>query len=81
MSDRCICLTAGLTILNNEVSSAIIPEGIQCTFFQSMACFTNRSAEADEVGVSGSVSNFTSLTGTAGQNFNDLTSSFVCSPA
>ena len=33
-SDTCINFTGGLTFLNKEVSSAVIPDGFVCTFFE-----------------------------------------------
>ena len=33
-SDSCIDLTGGLSILNEQISSAVIPEGFVCTFFE-----------------------------------------------
>ncbi|KDR73354.1 hypothetical protein GALMADRAFT_72951, partial [Galerina marginata CBS 339.88] len=80
MDQKCICFTGGLTILNKEVSSAIIPQGIACTFFEAFSCFSSAPQLSDEVVVNGSTSDFASLLGISGtQNFTDLSSSFVCS--
>ena len=32
--DQCVSLTGGLSILNKEISSAVIPGGFICTFFE-----------------------------------------------
>ncbi|KAK7436430.1 hypothetical protein VKT23_019142 [Stygiomarasmius scandens] len=83
VSDQCVSLTGGLTILNKEISSAIIPNGFLCTLFASFGCATANAANShDEIGlVGGSYPNFFVLTGISGtQDFNDMTSSFSCSP-
>ncbi|KAK7435116.1 hypothetical protein VKT23_019809 [Stygiomarasmius scandens] len=83
VSDSCTSFTGGLTILNKELSSAIIPGGFICTLFAQSGCTTASSQDSrDEVAlVGGSYPNFSVLNGIAGlQNFNDVPSSFVCSP-
>ncbi|THU83833.1 hypothetical protein K435DRAFT_843894 [Dendrothele bispora CBS 962.96] len=83
VSDQCVNLTGGLTTLNEEVSSAVIPDGFICTMFNQFGCTTSSSADSrDEIGlVGGRYPNFKTITGIAGtQNFNDMTSSFSCSP-
>ena len=39
VSDTCVNFTGGLTTLNEEVGSAIIPAGFICTFFKSLPLF------------------------------------------
>ncbi|THU83839.1 hypothetical protein K435DRAFT_784047 [Dendrothele bispora CBS 962.96] len=84
VSDTCINLTGGLTTLNEEVSSAVVPAGFICTFFDAFGCTTSDPANSDkdEVGlVGGSYPSFGSLSGINGAlNFNDKSSSFSCSP-
>ena len=36
VSDECTDLTGGLSILNKEISAAVIPDGFICTFFESV---------------------------------------------
>ncbi|THU77762.1 hypothetical protein K435DRAFT_738219 [Dendrothele bispora CBS 962.96] len=83
VSDSCTSFTGGLTTLNEEVSSAVIPAGFICTLFNQFGCTTSSAADSrDEVGlVGGSYPNFGSVVGIAGvQNFNDMASSISCSP-
>ncbi|KAJ6603456.1 hypothetical protein DFH09DRAFT_1068614 [Mycena vulgaris] len=38
LSNNCANLTGGFTFLNKEISSAEVPSGIVCTFFQDFGC-------------------------------------------
>ncbi|KAK7435113.1 hypothetical protein VKT23_019806 [Stygiomarasmius scandens] len=83
VSDSCTNFTGGLTVLNKELSSAVIPGGFICTLFTDFGCSTASSQDSrDEAAlVGGSYPNFSQLNGIAGiQNFNDVPSSFSCSP-
>ncbi|KAJ7611216.1 hypothetical protein FB45DRAFT_1119815 [Roridomyces roridus] len=85
VSDACVNLVGGLTFLNKEISSAIIPGGLVCTFFQDFGCFTvglgNNNNQDAAVVLGEGTWNFGYLLGLSGsQNFNDMTSSFSCSP-
>ncbi|KAJ6470523.1 hypothetical protein C8R45DRAFT_1104930 [Mycena sanguinolenta] len=70
VSSACVDLTGGLAGFNEEISLAIIPDGFICTFFEAFAC----SSTANEVILQGGTTNFDDI------HFNDLTSSFTCSP-
>ncbi|KAK7435117.1 hypothetical protein VKT23_019810 [Stygiomarasmius scandens] len=81
----CVNLVGGLTVLNNEISSAVVPARINCTLFSAFGCLTVNSADSGAVGQitlpSGSYPNFFEITvdGEPGSvAFNDETSSFVC---
>ncbi|KAF7360622.1 HET domain-containing protein [Mycena venus] len=84
VSDSCINLTGGLSFLNKEISTAVIPGGFICTFFQDFGCTATGTGNAgadSSVFLSQGTWNFFSVPGLSGpQNFNDLTSSFSCSP-
>ncbi|KAJ6593087.1 hypothetical protein B0H19DRAFT_1055732 [Mycena capillaripes] len=84
VSDSCVNLTGGFTILNKEISSAVVPGGMICTFFEDFGCFAsgdgNASPDGEVLLLQGTWS-FFSVPGLSGpMNFNDLTSSFSCSP-
>ncbi|KAJ6557553.1 hypothetical protein B0H19DRAFT_1261165 [Mycena capillaripes] len=84
VSDNCVNLTGGLSFLNKEISTATIPGGFICTFFQDFACtatgVVNAGTDSEIVLQQGSW-DFRSVPGLSGTtNFNDLTSSFTCSP-
>ncbi|KAJ7897683.1 hypothetical protein B0H14DRAFT_2676519 [Mycena olivaceomarginata] len=71
VSDTCVNLTGGLSFLNKEISTATVPGGFVCTFFQTDS----------QVFLTQGTWNFFSVPGLSGiTNFNDLTSSFSCSP-
>ncbi|KAF9441579.1 hypothetical protein P691DRAFT_791116 [Macrolepiota fuliginosa MF-IS2] len=80
-SPSCISFTQGLSFLNKEVSSAVVPGGFVCTFFEQSGCLSAQGG-ADAVVLQGGSWNFiTGVSGTASTvNFNDLSSSFICSP-
>ncbi|KJA28546.1 hypothetical protein HYPSUDRAFT_33971 [Hypholoma sublateritium FD-334 SS-4] len=79
-SGSCINLDGGLVFFNKEISTAIIPYGTQCTFFEDFGCFSEQGA-ADSVSLAGGTWNFSHVPGAAEitVDFNDLTSSFNCS--
>ncbi|THU83832.1 hypothetical protein K435DRAFT_870892 [Dendrothele bispora CBS 962.96] len=83
VSDECVNLTGGLTTLNKELSSAVIPGGFICTFFTNFGCTTASAQDSrDELGLSGgSYPHFSEVVGIAGTvNFEDVPSSYSCSP-
>ncbi|KAF7360619.1 hypothetical protein MVEN_00793600 [Mycena venus] len=84
VSDDCIDLTGGLSFLNKEISNAVVPGGFICTFFQDFGCIASGTGNAgadSEVVLSEGTWDFFSVPGLSGtENFNDLTSSFSCSP-
>ncbi|PPQ97339.1 hypothetical protein CVT26_006573 [Gymnopilus dilepis] len=70
----------GLAFLNKEVSSAVIPDGFVCTFFEQFGC-ESALRGGDTTVLTGGTWTFTSVPGLATNvNFNDLASSFQCSP-
>ncbi|KAK7435118.1 hypothetical protein VKT23_019811 [Stygiomarasmius scandens] len=83
VSDACVDLTGGMAVLNKELSSARIPAGFVCTFFTQSGCTTITTADSrDELGLAGgSYPAFSMAIGIAGpQNFEDIPSSYSCSP-
>ncbi|KAF7350855.1 hypothetical protein MSAN_01647600 [Mycena sanguinolenta] len=84
ISDSCINFTGGFSFLNKEISAAVVPNGFICTFFQDFGCIASGTGNAgtdSEVILQGGTWNFFAVPGLSGtENFNDLTSSFVCSP-
>ncbi|KAJ7478459.1 hypothetical protein FB451DRAFT_1365968 [Mycena latifolia] len=84
VSDSCLNLTGGLSFLNKEISTAQIPGGFICTFFQDFGCtatgVVNAGTDSEVVLQQGSwnLMKAPGLSGTT--NFNDLTSSISCSP-
>ncbi|KAJ6529805.1 hypothetical protein B0H19DRAFT_1274193 [Mycena capillaripes] len=84
VSDSCVNLTGGLSFLNKEITTAVIPGGFICTFFQDFGCIATGTGNAptnSEVVLQQGTWNFFSVPGLSGTtNFNDLTSSFTCSP-
>ncbi|KAF9550752.1 hypothetical protein CPC08DRAFT_715210 [Agrocybe pediades] len=80
-SDSCINFTGGLSFLNKESTSAVIPNGFICSFFSQFGCLSSQGG-ADQVVLSGGTWSFFDVPGTASAvvNFNDLASSFICSP-
>ncbi|KAF7369533.1 HET domain-containing protein [Mycena venus] len=84
VSDECIDLTGGLSFLNKEISTADVPGGFICTFFQDFGCVAsgvvNAGTDSEIVLQEGSW-HLTSVPGLSGTtNFEDLTSSISCSP-
>ncbi|KAJ6470430.1 hypothetical protein C8R45DRAFT_1015599 [Mycena sanguinolenta] len=84
VSDSCVDLTGGLSFLNKEISNALVPGGFICTFFEDFACIssgTGNSGTNSEVVLQGGSWDFFDVPGLSGtEDFNDLTSSFSCSP-
>ncbi|KAJ7478477.1 hypothetical protein FB451DRAFT_1242101 [Mycena latifolia] len=84
VSDSCLNLTGGLSFLNKEITTAQIPGGFICTFFQDFGCtatgVVNAGTDSEVVLQQGSW-DLTSVPGLSGTtNFQDLTSSISCSP-
>ncbi|KAJ7135542.1 hypothetical protein C8R44DRAFT_952016 [Mycena epipterygia] len=84
ISDDCLNLTGGLTFLDKEISTAQIPGGFICTFFQDFGCTAtgvhNAPTDSEVVLQQGSW-NLEVAPGVGGTtNFEDLTSSISCSP-
>ncbi|KAJ7704246.1 hypothetical protein B0H14DRAFT_3903635 [Mycena olivaceomarginata] len=79
-----INLTGGLSFLNKEISTAVVPGGMICTFFQDFGCTASGVVNAgtdSQVFLGQGTWNFFAVPGLSGTtNFNDLTSSFTCSP-
>ncbi|KAF7344323.1 hypothetical protein MSAN_01913200 [Mycena sanguinolenta] len=84
VSDDCVNLTGGFSFLNKEITTAVVPNGFICTFFQNFGCIASGTGNAgtdSEVILQGGTWNFFAVPGLSGtEDFNDLTSSFVCSP-
>ncbi|KAJ7797011.1 hypothetical protein B0H14DRAFT_3887300 [Mycena olivaceomarginata] len=84
VSDNCINLTGGLSFLNKKISTAVVPGVMICTFFQDFGCTASgvHNAGTDsQVFLGQGTWNFFAVPGLSGTtNFNDLTSSFTCSP-
>ncbi|KJA28545.1 hypothetical protein HYPSUDRAFT_33970 [Hypholoma sublateritium FD-334 SS-4] len=80
-SDDCNDLDGGLVFLNKEITSAVIPGGLVCTFFESFGCISQQGG-GDDVVLTAGTWDFFEVPGTssASVDFNDLTSSFSCSP-
>ncbi|KAJ7869421.1 hypothetical protein B0H13DRAFT_1896662 [Mycena leptocephala] len=72
-TDNCVPLLGNFGFLDKQISWVQIPNGFICTFFQDSGCIGGGINE--EVVLQGGTYD---LTGPA--NFNDLTSSFACSP-
>ncbi|KAF7340870.1 hypothetical protein MSAN_02116500 [Mycena sanguinolenta] len=84
VSDECVDLNGGLSFLNKEISNALVPDGFICTFFEDFGCIasgTGNSGSDSEVILQGGSWDFFEVPGLSGtEDFNDLTSSFTCSP-
>ncbi|KDR76688.1 hypothetical protein GALMADRAFT_36080, partial [Galerina marginata CBS 339.88] len=79
-SDSCINFTGGLSFLDKEVSSAVIPPGFVCTFLSDFGCLSAQGG-GGQVVLQGGTWNFASVPGTSSTvNFNDKSSSFICTP-
>ncbi|KAJ7585989.1 hypothetical protein C8J56DRAFT_889555 [Mycena floridula] len=80
VSASCINLTGGLTFLDKEISSASVPAGF-LTISRDFGCLNGGVNHHDVAVLTGGTWNLAKVQGIAGtQNFNDLTSSFSCSP-
>ncbi|KAF8133512.1 hypothetical protein K438DRAFT_1998140 [Mycena galopus ATCC 62051] len=81
VSDSCINFVGGLTFFNKEVSSAEVPGGFVCSFFENFGCLSEGGETLDVVLLTGGSWNLQTAQGISGtQNFEDLTSSLSCSP-
>ncbi|KAJ7342553.1 hypothetical protein DFH08DRAFT_240904 [Mycena albidolilacea] len=84
VSETCVNLTGGLSFLNKQISTAIIPAGFVCQFFQRFNCNASpvKGSTDSEIVLTAGTWNFFNVPGLSGRstNFNDLTSSFTCSP-
>ncbi|KAJ7804300.1 hypothetical protein B0H14DRAFT_2884931 [Mycena olivaceomarginata] len=84
VSDICVNLTGGLSFLNKEISTATVPGGFVCTFFQDFGCTASGVVNAgtdSQVFLTAGTWHMSNVPGLSGRtNFNDLTSSFTCSP-
>ncbi|KAJ7766272.1 hypothetical protein B0H14DRAFT_3592631 [Mycena olivaceomarginata] len=84
VSDACVNLIGGLTFLNKEISTAVVPGGLVCTFFQDLGCTASGVVNAgtdSQVFLTQGTWDLREAPGLSGiTNFNDLTSSFSCSP-
>ncbi|KAJ3717217.1 hypothetical protein DFJ43DRAFT_1099954 [Lentinula guzmanii] len=79
VSDECMNLTGGLSFLNKEISNVVVPDGFVCSFFSDFGCLGEQNI--DEVVLTGGNWDMSDVPGIASTvNFNDLTSSFSCSP-
>ncbi|KAJ7915104.1 hypothetical protein B0H13DRAFT_413622, partial [Mycena leptocephala] len=77
VSDACINFIGGLTFFNKEVSSAKVPGGFVCTFFEDFGCSTDDGVAL----LTGGSWDMKEVEGLAGiENFDDSTSSLSCSP-
>ncbi|PPR03486.1 hypothetical protein CVT26_007892 [Gymnopilus dilepis] len=78
-SDSCINFTGGLSFLNKEVTTAEIPDGFVCTFFEQFGCESTQGGK-DTTVLQGGTWDFFEVPGPAGTvDFNDLSSYFLCS--
>ncbi|KAJ7431188.1 hypothetical protein B0H11DRAFT_2210464 [Mycena galericulata] len=91
VSDDCVNLTGGLSFLNDEITTTEVPGGFVCTFFQAFGCTTGTgnpgictaagTGNVGQVVLQGGTWNMSVAPGLSGPvDFNDLTSSFSCSP-
>ncbi|KAJ7738900.1 hypothetical protein B0H14DRAFT_2991405 [Mycena olivaceomarginata] len=84
VSDTCVNLTGGLSFLNKEISTVTVPGGFVCTFFQDFGCTASGVVNAgtdSQVFLTAGTWHMNNVPGLSGRtNFNDLTSSFTCSP-
>ncbi|KAF8205343.1 hypothetical protein K438DRAFT_1818963 [Mycena galopus ATCC 62051] len=84
VSGDCQDLDGGLSFLDKEITTAVVPGGFVCTFFEDFGCTssgTGNSGTDSEVVLQGGTWNMLDVPGLSGpEDFNDLTSSFSCSP-
>ncbi|KAF8868257.1 hypothetical protein CPB84DRAFT_1858232 [Gymnopilus junonius] len=79
-ADDCVNFTGGLGFLNKEVTTAVLPDGFVCTFFENFGCESAQGGH-DAVVLQGGTWSFFDVPGVDGPvDFNDLSSSFNCSP-
>ncbi|KAJ3727428.1 hypothetical protein C8R42DRAFT_707212 [Lentinula raphanica] len=80
VSDECTDFTGGLSFLNKEVSNVQVPDGFVCSFYEDFGCLSSPQAQTVVV-LTGGTWNMTHVPGIVKtQDFNDLASSFSCSP-
>ncbi|KAJ7279391.1 hypothetical protein C8J57DRAFT_1502050 [Mycena rebaudengoi] len=82
-SAACQSFNGRLSFLNNTVSTAKIPLGFVCTFFDAEECTSKADSKADSdvVLLDGGTWDFSSVPGISGTvDFTDRASSFTCSP-
>ncbi|KAF8825754.1 hypothetical protein HHX47_DHR6000012 [Lentinula edodes] len=80
VSDDCTDLTGGLSFLNKEISNVEVPAGFVCSFYEEFGCLGSQNAH-NVVVLTGGTWNMESVPGIAStQDFNDMASSFTCSP-
>ncbi|KAJ7588627.1 hypothetical protein C8J56DRAFT_1025910 [Mycena floridula] len=81
VSDSCLNLKGGLSFLNKAISTAEVPTGFVCIFFEDFDCHSSGVKTHDVAVLTEGTWNMFHVQGAAGtQNFNDLTSSINCSP-
>ncbi|KAF8205297.1 hypothetical protein K438DRAFT_1964374 [Mycena galopus ATCC 62051] len=84
VSSDCRNLAGRLSFLNKEISTAVVPDGLVCTFFQDFNCTASGTGNAgtdSEVVLQGGTWDLSEAPGLSGsEDFSDLTSSFACSP-
>ncbi|KIK54476.1 hypothetical protein GYMLUDRAFT_77018 [Collybiopsis luxurians FD-317 M1] len=77
---NCTNLTGGLSFLNKEISTVQVPGGFICSFYEDFGCLGDQNSD-DVVVLTGGTWSMSNVQGVQGPlNFNDLTSSFICSP-
>ncbi|KAJ3721138.1 hypothetical protein F5878DRAFT_582842 [Lentinula raphanica] len=80
VSDECTDFTGGLSFLNKEVTIVEVPDGFVCTFYEAFGCFGTQNTQ-DAVVLTSGTWDMSSVPGIASTvNFNDMASSFTCSP-
>ncbi|KAJ3721375.1 hypothetical protein DFJ43DRAFT_1158717 [Lentinula guzmanii] len=80
VSDDCTDLTGGLSFLNKEITVVTVPDGFVCSFYSEFGCLGSQNAH-NVVVLTGGTWDMSSVPGIAStQDFNDMTSSFTCSP-
>ncbi|KAJ7866524.1 hypothetical protein B0H13DRAFT_2352474 [Mycena leptocephala] len=78
-TDNCVPLLGNLGFLNKQLSWVQVPNGFICTLFQDSGCIGEGINE--NVVLQSGTWDLTNVPGHAGSiSFNDLTSSFSCSP-
>ncbi|KAJ7860767.1 hypothetical protein B0H13DRAFT_1900867 [Mycena leptocephala] len=76
---NCVPLLGNLGFLDKQLSWVQVPDGFICTLFQDSGCIDGGKNE--EVVLQDGTRDLTNAPGLTGPtNFNDLTSSFSCSP-
>ncbi|KAJ7738902.1 hypothetical protein B0H14DRAFT_2407826 [Mycena olivaceomarginata] len=78
VSDTCVNLTGGLSFLNKKISTATVANGFVCTCTASGVVNAGTDSQVFLTAGTWNMGHVPGLSGTT--NFNDLTSSFSCSP-